>query len=200
MTSRILVSLRVATMPEHAFEMFVCEIGVWWRANALFRFTPRASGVVAFETGLGGRFTETSPDGQVFEIGRITVWEPGIRLAFTWRQASFAPEQVTEVEVRFEPVGNQTRVTVEHRGWDTIPSSMWGGILSPTRYFCSGTVNGGRPSFGPTGRGSLIWRDHGHKLDGRTGTTNGYGKSSRTVWSNRAAASGSSPPRGRRPE
>ena len=42
MTSRILVSLRVATMPEHAFEMFVCEIGVWWRANALFRFTPRA--------------------------------------------------------------------------------------------------------------------------------------------------------------
>ena len=121
MTSRILVSLRVATMPEHAFEMFVCEIGVWWRANALFRFTPRASGVVAFETGLGGRFTETSPDGQVFEIGRITVWEPGIRLAFTWRHASFAPEQVTEVEVRFEPVGNQTRVTVEHRGWDTIP-------------------------------------------------------------------------------
>jgi hypothetical protein len=25
------------------------------------------------------------------------------------------------VEVWFEPVGNETRVTVEHRGWETIP-------------------------------------------------------------------------------
>jgi DNA-binding transcriptional ArsR family regulator len=93
----------------------------WWRPNALFRFTSHPVGVVAFEPGLGGRFTETSADGEVFEIGRITVWEPGLRLAFTWRQASFAPGQTTEVEVRFEPVGNETRVTVEHRGWETIP-------------------------------------------------------------------------------
>lgn len=25
------------------------------------------------------------------------------------------------VEVRFEAVGDETRVTVEHRGWDTVP-------------------------------------------------------------------------------
>ena len=121
MTSRILVALRVAAVPERAFDAFVCEIGVWWRPNALFRFTPRSAGVVAFEPGLGGRFTETSADGEAFEIGRITVWEPGVRLAFTWRQASFAPGQETDVEVRFDPVGNETRVTVEHRGWETIP-------------------------------------------------------------------------------
>ena len=120
-TSRILVSLRVGAVPERAFEVFVCEIGVWWRPNALFRFRSPPAGVVAFEPGLDGRFTETSADGEVFEIGRITVWEPGVRLAFTWRQASFAPGQTTEVEVRFEPVGNETRVTVEHRGWETIP-------------------------------------------------------------------------------
>ena len=120
-TSRILVSLRVGAVPERAFEVFVCEIGVWWRPNTLFRFRSPPAGVVAFEPGLDGRFTETSADGEVFEIGRITVWEPGVRLAFTWRQASFAPGQSTEVEVRFEPVGNETRVTVEHRGWETIP-------------------------------------------------------------------------------
>ena len=34
---------------------------------------------------------------------------------------SFAPGQATEVEVRFEAVGAETRVTVEHRGWDAIP-------------------------------------------------------------------------------
>jgi hypothetical protein len=33
-----------------------------------------------------GRLIETTPTGEVFEIGRITVWEPGVRLAFNWRQ------------------------------------------------------------------------------------------------------------------
>lgn len=121
MTSRILVSLRVSATPERAFRVFVHEIGAWWRPNGLFLFTARSPGVLAFEPQLGGRFTETSGDGEVFEIGRITVWEPGARLAFTWRQASFAPDQVTQIEVRFDPIGEETRVTVEHIGWDTIP-------------------------------------------------------------------------------
>ena len=121
MTSRVLVSLRVAATPERAFAVFTEEIGRWWRPNTLFQFTPRARGVLAFEPGPGGAFLETCPDGQVFEIGRITAWEPGVRLAFTWRQASFSPGQTTDVDVRFEPVGTETRVTVEHRGWDRVP-------------------------------------------------------------------------------
>ena len=40
---------------------------------------------------------------------------------FTWRPASFSPEQSTEVEVLFEAVGKETRVSIEHRAWDTIP-------------------------------------------------------------------------------
>ena len=55
------------------------------------------------------------------EVGRITVWKPGERLALIWRQATFAPDQSTQLDVRFEAVGDQTRVTVEHRGWDEIP-------------------------------------------------------------------------------
>jgi uncharacterized protein YndB with AHSA1/START domain len=121
MTSRILVSLRVAATPERAFCVFVHDIGAWWRPNGLFLFTTEAPGVLSFEPGLGGRFIESSGAGEIFEIGRITAWEPGARLAFTWRQASFAPDQVTQVEVRFDPIGDQTRVTVEHIGWDTIP-------------------------------------------------------------------------------
>jgi hypothetical protein len=42
-----------------------------------------------------------------------------------WRkacsQATFAPGQSTQLDVRFEAVGDLTRVTVEHRGWDEIP-------------------------------------------------------------------------------
>ena len=121
MRSRILVSLRVAASPGRAFDVFVREIHAWWRPNGLFRFTLRAAGVLAFEPKLGGRFTETCADGTVFEIGRITDWQPGTRLAFSWRQADFEPGQVTHVEVRFEPVGAETRVTVEHFGWDSVP-------------------------------------------------------------------------------
>lgn len=121
MTSRVLVSLRVATTPERAFQAFTREIGTWWKPNALFQFTPRSPGVLSFEPELGGRFTETLANGKVFVIGRITAWEPGARIAFTWRQATFAPGQVTHVEVRFEEVGDETRVTVEHQGWDSVP-------------------------------------------------------------------------------
>lgn len=47
--------------------------------------------------------------------------EPGKRLVFGWRQASFTAGESTEVEVTFEPVGDETRVSIEHRAWDTLP-------------------------------------------------------------------------------
>ncbi len=122
MTSKVYVALRVKAPPERAFAAFVGEIGAWWRPNGLFQTTPRAPGVLAFEPGEGGRLTETLANGKVFEIGRITAWEPPARLVFSWRQATFPPDLHTEVEVRFEPVGEETRVSVEHRGFDRVPA------------------------------------------------------------------------------
>ncbi len=122
MTSSIMVALRVKATPERAFEVFTREVGLWWRPNPMFEFTPRSPGSLSFEPGPEGRFIETLPGGKVFEIGRIRAWEPPSRLVFGWRQAAFAKDQDTEVEVRFEPVGDETRVTVEHRGWDTVPA------------------------------------------------------------------------------
>ena len=122
MTSKVVVALRVAATPARAFEVFTRDIALWWRPNGLFQFTPKSPGVVSFEPGEGGRLVETLPGGKVFEIGRITTWAPPDRLAFGWRQATFAPGQATHVEVRFEPVGEETRVTVSHWGWDTVPA------------------------------------------------------------------------------
>lgn len=123
MSSKVLVSLRVNATPQRAFEVFTRDVGLWWRPNGLFQFTPRSPGVIAIEPGEGGRLTETLASGKVFEIGRIRAWEPPGRLVFGWRQATFTPDQDTEVEVRFDAIGDQTRVTVEHTGWDSVPQA-----------------------------------------------------------------------------
>jgi uncharacterized protein YndB with AHSA1/START domain len=94
---------------------------LWWRPSSLFQVTMLGDGKLAFEPGVGGRLWTALDNGEEFEIGRIAIWEPGKRLVFTWRQASFAPEQSTEVEVRFEAVGDETRISIEHRAWETIP-------------------------------------------------------------------------------
>jgi uncharacterized protein YndB with AHSA1/START domain len=121
MTSKVFVALRVKATPERAFAVFVDEIGAWWRPSPLFETTPRP-GRLSFEPGEGGRLIETRAGGKVFEIGRILAWEPPARLVFSWRQASFPPDLATEVEIRFEAVGEETRVSVEHRGFDRVPA------------------------------------------------------------------------------
>ncbi len=128
MSSRIVVALRVRATPERAFDAFTGEIGRWWRPNGMFHFTPRSPGVMSFEPGPDGRLIETLASGKVFEVGKVRVWEPPDkdkvgRLVVGWRQATFTPDQDTEVEIRFEPVGEETRVTVEHRGWDSVPQA-----------------------------------------------------------------------------
>ena len=121
MTSKVYVALRVKATPERAFEAFVGEIGDWWRPSGLFQTTPRP-GRLSFEPGEDGRLIETRASGKAFEIGRIRIWEPPRRLVFSWRQANFPPDLHTEVEVGFEAVGAETRVSIEHRGFDRVPA------------------------------------------------------------------------------
>ena len=119
--SRVFVAARVKATPARAFAAFTEEIGQWWRPNGLFQLTRRRGGVLSFEPGPNGRLVETYPDGTMFVIGDVRVWDPPRRLVVTWRHESFAADQSTELHVRFEEVGKQTRVVVEHFGWDTIP-------------------------------------------------------------------------------
>ena len=120
MSASVTVALRVKASAERAFDVFTGDIGLWWRPNVLFATTPRPPGVLAFEG--GSRLVETLADGKVFQIGRVTAWERPSRLVFTWRQAAFPPNLATEVEVLFEPVGDETRVSIEHRGFDRVPA------------------------------------------------------------------------------
>lgn len=126
-TSRVLVALRVPVPASRAFAAFTEQIADWWQPNGLFQFTGGRTGTLAFEPGVGGRLVETYADGSSFVVGHIRAWEPPRRLVVSWRHASFAADQETELHVRFDEVAGptdavaETRVTVEHFGWDTIP-------------------------------------------------------------------------------
>ena len=121
MSSKVVVALRVKAPPQRTFEVFTSEIAAWWRPNTLFQFTPRSPGIIGLEPGEGGRLTETLANGKIFEIGKIRLWDPPNRLIVGWRQATFTVQQNTEVEITFEAVGEETRVTVTHTGWDCVP-------------------------------------------------------------------------------
>jgi uncharacterized protein YndB with AHSA1/START domain len=125
--SRVLVALRVPVPARRAFAAFTEQIADWWQPNGLFQFTEGRSGTLSFEPGPEGRLVETYADGSLFVVGYIRAWEPPRRLVLSWRHSSFAPDQETELHVRFDeteyPGGaaGQTRVVVEHFGWDRIP-------------------------------------------------------------------------------
>lgn len=120
--SAVIVSLRVQASPQRAFAVFTEEIAAWWKPERFFQLTPRGDGTLRFEPGENGRLVTDLPNGKTFEIGRITAWQPGAKLAFTWRQATFTPDQQTHVTVTFDSVGEgETRITVEHRGWESVP-------------------------------------------------------------------------------
>ncbi len=119
--SRVLVAIRVGVPRERAFAAFTREIGAWWRPHGLFEFTRADTRALRFEPVPGGRLLMTQADGEDYEIGRIQVWNPPSELVFTWRAQSFAAGRNTTVRVCFEPAGAETRVTVEHTGWNAIP-------------------------------------------------------------------------------
>lgn len=122
MSAAVIVALRVTADPQAAFTAFTRDIGIWWQSHPLFQLSRAGDGTLRFDpAGPDGRLVTRFDDGEEWEIGPVRHWLPGERLAFGWRLPSFRDDQATEVEVHFEAVGAETRVTVEHRGWDSIP-------------------------------------------------------------------------------
>jgi len=113
----VTVSTTVSVDAARAFALFTDEVDAWWRRGARYRFGGAREGTMKFE---GGRLVERFSDGDVYEVGQVTAWEPGVRIAFGWRGRGFAPDERTQVEVLFQPVDGGTRVVIEHRGWSKL--------------------------------------------------------------------------------
>ena len=112
----------VDATPEDAFRIFTDEIGLWWRRDTPYWNDAERGLSVRIEPGVGGRFVEVYDldTGAGFEAGRVTVWEPGTRLALTWTQVGWPEGAVTDIEVAFEPVREGTLVTVQHSGFERV--------------------------------------------------------------------------------
>ena len=149
----------VAIAPSDAFDVFTREIDRWWRTGPRYRIGGRRRGQLFFEPRLGGRLFETfeiSTGSRTVEVGRVTAWEPPLRLSLEWRGVNFKPEEKTFVDVTFAPSGEGTLVTVRHHGWSALPAGhparhglvgpdfsrmigmWWGGLLTSLREHAAG--------------------------------------------------------------
>ncbi|MBA2361902.1 MAG: SRPBCC domain-containing protein [Actinobacteria bacterium] len=109
----ITVDAPVAT----AFETFTRGMGSWWPAGSHSIHEGRVEEVV-FDEKAGGRVFERTATGEEEDWADVLAWDPPNGFTLLWR---VNPERgATEVEVRFTPQGEGTRVDLEHRGWDAI--------------------------------------------------------------------------------
>jgi uncharacterized protein YndB with AHSA1/START domain len=104
----------VSASPDTAFRVFTDDIGRWWPVAR-----HSVSGAGASVGFADGHLVEVSPSGDRFPWGAVTDWQPGVRVAFTWHPGRGA-EDASAVEVGFEAVGAQTRVTLVHSGWEVF--------------------------------------------------------------------------------
>ena len=109
-------TITVKATPARAFDVFTSRMIRWWRTDHHIGKSPMAD--VVLEPKLGGRWYEVGTDGAVCEWGKVLAWDPPRRIVLAWQlNADWAYDRdfVTELEVRFVPDGDRTRVELEHR-------------------------------------------------------------------------------------
>jgi activator of Hsp90 ATPase-like protein len=112
----------VSASPEKAFAVFTEGIATWWpyETHSVQAMDKDAGSpeTVIFETGPNGRVYERMTSGEEAHWANVSVWEPPYRLVLEWKvNPTVAP---TEIEVRFTPEGEGTRVDLEHRGFEAL--------------------------------------------------------------------------------
>ncbi|MEO8800510.1 MAG: SRPBCC domain-containing protein, partial [Polyangiaceae bacterium] len=76
---------------------------------------------MTLEPKVGGRLLQVYDDGrEPFAFGKLLVWEPPTRFVLEWRLSNFAPDEATEVDVRFEPTEAGTSVVLTHSGFHEL--------------------------------------------------------------------------------
>lgn len=109
-------AIDVAIPVHEAFAIFTERLGAWWPRERGYSVFQGESARCGIEPRVGGEVFELSTDGRRAVWGTVLVWDPPLRLVMTWHPGR-GPDTAQEVEVRFEAIGDGTRVHLEHRGW-----------------------------------------------------------------------------------
>lgn len=110
-------SVTVDCAVEEAFRIYTAEASSWWPVGSHSLFGDRVKAVV-FEEREGGEVYELTETGEKGHWATVLAWEPPNRLVLAWE---VSPSVIgTEVEVRFLPEDEGTRVELEHRGWERV--------------------------------------------------------------------------------
>jgi len=131
MTQSATSSVEVGVDPMTAFSAFTDEMNSWWQRSPISFYDASRAVARRCESGVGGRILEVYDDerGDVLELGRITVWEPGARL--TWRSSV----DDVEVDVSFQAIDDGTAVYVHARvvpcGDDRVTGSFSWARVTP---------------------------------------------------------------------
>jgi uncharacterized protein YndB with AHSA1/START domain len=133
--------------PEHAFETWAQRTSLWWPHGHSVSAEPGLT--VIFEPRPGGRIYERTPTGEEHEWGEVLVWEPPRRLSYLWH-LRFDRADATEVEITFAPTGEQTTVSIVHRGWERLGKKGaerrernrkgWAGVIEAYRRTCAAAL------------------------------------------------------------
>jgi hypothetical protein len=111
-------SVTVKRTPAEAFEIFTARFGAWWPVKK-FSLHQDATETAVIEPRVGGAIYEIAANGERAPWGHVKVWEPGARFVMAWHPGHDAAE-AQEVEIRFVPDGDGTRVELEHRDWQGL--------------------------------------------------------------------------------
>jgi SAM-dependent methyltransferase len=90
--------------PAAAFDAFVYELSMSLSRLGM-QLDPRVD----------GRVTQGAN-----EVARVLCWQPNERILLEWHQADWQPAEVTELELRFDPIDGGTRITLEHHQWSNL--------------------------------------------------------------------------------
>jgi uncharacterized glyoxalase superfamily protein PhnB len=122
--------VEVGVDADTAFAAFTEEMDLWWVRGPINYYDAARAVAQRCEPGVGGRLLEVYDDetGDALELGRITVWEPGARLA--WRSST----DDVEIEVRFDRSRGGTTVRVDARipaGGEDRGGTSWVRVVPP---------------------------------------------------------------------
>jgi uncharacterized protein YndB with AHSA1/START domain len=121
-TEAVTRSVVVPLQPDAAFALFTDRFTEWWPKDSHHVLDAPAADAF-LEPREGGRWYERTEDGAECDWGRVLEIDRPNRLLLAWQltpkfEFDPDPDAATHVEVTFEPEGDGTRVTLEHRGFD----------------------------------------------------------------------------------